>query len=113
MNLEEIAARIKDLEHAEQELRQAARIAGATIEGLQAGIAALTWAHPPAAYPQAIEAATRATDTLNAQMAADGTDDEYQQIARGALEHVLRLLTEGALAAGRRSSGQSSDPDRS
>jgi hypothetical protein len=113
MNRPELEARIKDLEHAESELRQAARIAGATIEGLQAGIAALIWAHQPAAYPQAIEAATRATDTLNTQMTEDGNDDEYQQISRAALDSVLHLLTEAALAAGRRSNGPTSDPAQS
>lgn len=113
MNIAELAARIADLEHAEQELRQAARVAGATIEGLQAGIAALIWAHPPAPYPQAIQAATRATDALNAQMAADDNDDEYQQIAREALEHVLRLLTDAALAAGRRNNGPATSQDQS
>lgn len=113
MKLEELAARITDLEDAEIELRQAARVAGATIEGLQAGIAALTWAYPAAAYPAAIEAATRATDTLNAQLCEDETDDEYQQIAREALEHVLRLLIEAALAAGRRNSGPTGDKSRS
>jgi hypothetical protein len=113
MELEELEARIKDLEHSDSEIRQILRIAGATIEGMQAGIAALTSSYRPASYRDALAAATLATDTLNAQMAADDNDDEYQQIARAALDGVLRGLIFAAKAEDPRNSGPASDQGRS